>query len=107
MRNRFVEEDVQNVPEEAGIFSLYQESDLVYIGRTAPRTNLKSEIAHALHMAMADDDLEATHFTFELTRSPKTRAAEELRSYFETWGRLPLYNRPQSLRLDQPAELRR
>ena len=107
MRQRFVEEDVKSVPEESGIFSLFQESDLVYIGRTAPRTNLKSELEHALSVAKADENMEATHFTFEVTKSPKTRAAEELRSYFETWGRLPQYNRPQKLRLEQSAEVRR
>ena len=106
MRLRFAAEDVHNVPEESGIFCLYQDRDLVYIGRTAPRTGLRSELEHALRMAMADD-MHATHFTFELTQTPKMRAAEELRSYFETWGRLPLYNRPQDAALRQRFELRR
>src|SRR5262249_50210386 len=104
---RFIEEDIRNVPEETGIFSLFQESDLVYIGRTAPRTNLRSELQHILSVVMADESLEATQFTFEVTKSPKTRAAEELRSYFETWGRLPAHNQPHGLRLDQSAEIRR
>jgi hypothetical protein len=107
VRQRFIEDDIRNVPQETGIFSLFQESDLVYIGRTAPSTNLRGELEHALRLLMADEDLQATHFTYEVTRSPKTRAAEELRSYFETWGRLPLYNQPHGLRLDQSAELRR
>ena len=107
MRQRFVEDDVKNVPEEPGIFSLFQESDLVYIGRTEPRTTLRSELERALKVAMADENMEATHFTYELTPSPKTRAGEELRSYFETWGRLPVYNRPQKLRLERSAEVRR
>lgn len=106
MRQRFSEEDVLKVPDEPGIFCLYHDRDLVYIGRTAPRNGVRAELQHALRMAMADD-MHATHFTFELTKNPKTRAAEELRSYFETWGRLPLYNRPHGLRLDQSAELRR
>lgn len=106
MRQRFAPEDVQNVPEESGIFCLYQDRDLVYIGRTAPRNGLKTELEHALRMAMADD-MHATHFTFEITKNPKTRAAEELRSYYEAWGRLPLYNRPQGVALRQRVELRR
>ena len=53
------------------------------------------------------DDMHATHFTFELTKNPKTRAAEELRDYYETWGRLPLYNRPHAVNPLQRAELRR
>jgi hypothetical protein len=93
MYARFTEEEVQKVPEDAGIFSLFRERDLVYIGRTPPRATLRNELLHALKMAMAADML-ATHFTWEATAMPKTRAAEELRSYFETWGRLPLYNQP-------------
>jgi len=106
MRQRFSDEDVRNVPEETGIYCLFQDRDLVYIGRTAPRVGLRSELKHALHMAMADD-LHATHFTFELTASPKTRATEELRAFYEMWGRLPLYNRPNSVTLQQRSELRR
>ena len=106
MRERFTAEEIQKVPEEAGIFCLFQEQDLVYIGRTAPRSTLKSELQHALKMAMADDML-ASHFSFESTISPKTRATEELRSYYEAWGRLPLYNQPHGFSLRQPAELRR
>lgn len=106
VRQRFVDEDVRKVPDESGIFCLFHEQDLVYIGRTAPRTGLRSELEHALRMAMAAD-LEATHFTFELTRSPKTRATEELRSYYEAWGRLPQYNRPHGASLQRPTELRR
>jgi len=106
MRQRFSKEDIQAVPEESGIFCLFQDRDLVYIGRTAPRNGLRTELEHALRMAMADD-MHASHFTFELTKSPKTRAAEELRSYFETWGRLPMYNRPHASDLRQRVELRR
>ena len=106
MRSLFNADEIQKVPEQAGIFCLFQEQDLVYIGRTAPRTNLRTELLHALNMAMADDML-ASDFTFEKTASPKTRASEELRSYYEAWGRLPLYNQPHGFSLRQPAELRR
>lgn len=106
MRQRFASDDVQNVPEESGIYCLYQDRDLVYIGRTAPRVGLRSELRHALSVAMADD-MHATHFTFELTKSPKTRAVEELRSFYGTFGRLPLYNSPHGLDLQHRTELRR
>ena len=105
MRLQFTEEEVHKVPEEAGIFSLYQERDLVYIGRTAPRSNLKADLQHALTVAKADDML-ASHFTFELTKTPKTRATEELRSYYEAWGSLPLYNQHHRLPQGESAELR-
>lgn len=106
MRLRFASEDLQHVPDESGIFSLFQDRDLVYIGRTSPRSGLRAELHHALRVAMAED-MQASHFSFELTKSPKTRAAEELRGYFETWGRLPLYNRPHGLTIEQRSELRR
>jgi len=106
MRQRFTSEDVQHVPEEAGIFFLFHDRDLVYIGRTAPRIGLRTELQHALRMAMADD-MHATHFSYEVNNAPKTRAAEELRAFYETWGRLPLYNRPHGIGFKQRIELRR
>ncbi len=93
MRLRFTDEHVRNVPSEPGIFCLWYGRDLVYVGCTAPRATLKSELDHALKMAMAADML-ATTFSFEVTRTPKARAAEELRSYFADCGRLPKYNEP-------------
>ncbi len=106
MRVPFTVEEIQSVPEESGIFSLFHERDLVYIGHTAPRSNLRHDLLHALNVAMADDML-ASHFSFELTKSPKTRAAEELRSYYADWGHLPVYNQPHGLPLGGRAELRR
>jgi excinuclease UvrABC nuclease subunit len=102
MRLQFVEKSVQAVPEQPGIYTLWDERHPVYIGRTAPRSNLRAEIDHALTMAMVED-LSATHFSFEVTQSPKTRAAEELRTHFERWGSLPRYNeRNPSRDLQQP-----
>ena len=91
MRLQFVEKYVQAVPEESGIFILWDHSHPVYVGRTAPRSNLRAELDHALTMAMLED-LSVTHFSFEVTPVPKTRATEELRSHFERWGSLPRYN---------------
>ncbi len=106
MRLHFDEQHVQDVPQEPGIFTLWDSQDLVYIGRTAPRSNLKEELAHALTMAMAED-LMATHFAYEVSVSPKTRASEELRAYFENWGRLPRYNGVSSVHARGEAALLR
>jgi hypothetical protein len=91
MRLQFVKQYVQAVPEQPGIFILWDHSHPVYVGRTAPRSQLRAELDHALTMAMLED-LSVTHFSFEVTAAPKTRAAEELRSHFERWGSLPRYN---------------
>ena len=40
MRLHFAEQYVQNVPETPGIFCLWDSQHLVYVGRTAPRSNL-------------------------------------------------------------------
>jgi hypothetical protein len=91
MQLRFDDEHVQQLPQESGIFCLWDHALLVYVGRTAPRSNLRDEVQHALTVAMADD-LCATHFTYEITPTPRTRASEELRDFFERWGSLPRYN---------------
>jgi hypothetical protein len=104
MHLRFEDKHVQGVPEKSGIFCLWDHAHLVYVGRTAPRTNLRVELQHALTMAMAED-LSATHFTYEVTSTPKTRAAEELRDYYERWGGLPRYNESRPA-YDEGAVLR-
>jgi len=104
MNLRFEDKHVQAVPEQSGIFCLWDHAHLVYVGRTAPRSNLRAELNHALTMAMADD-LSCTHFSYELTATPKTRAAEELRDYFERWGALPRYNEARPAH-DEAAVLR-
>ena len=103
MRLQFVEKYVQTVPDQPGIFTLWDHSHPVYIGRTAPRSTLRAELDHALTMAMAED-LSVTHFSFEVSAAPKTRAAEELRGHFERWGSLPRYNeRAPSRDLQRPV----
>jgi hypothetical protein len=104
MRLRFLEQYLHAVPQEAGIFCLWDRAHLVYVGRTEPRSNLRAEVQHALRMAMADD-LCATHFSYEVTATPKTRAAQELREHFERWGSLPRYNEARS-GYDEGAVLR-
>ena len=104
MHRRFEDKHVQSVPEKPGVFCLWDHAHLVYVGRTAPRSTLRAELDHALTMAMAED-ISCTHFSYEVTSSPKTRAAQTLRDYFERWGTLPRYNetRPAS---DEGAVLR-
>ena len=104
MHLRFDDQHVQQVPDQAGIFCLWDHALLVYVGRTAPRSTLRAEVQHALTIAMAED-MCATHFTFEVTSSPKTRAAEELRDFFERWGSLPRYNEARPAH-DEGAVLR-
>jgi len=104
MHLRFDDQHVQQIPQESGIFCLWNHALLVYVGRTAPRCNLRAELQHALSVAMAED-ICATHFTYEVTPQPKTRAAEELRDFFERWGSLPRYNEARPA-LDEGAVLR-
>ena len=44
MNLRFTEKYVLMAPEDPGIFCLWQHANLVYVGRTAPRTNLREEL---------------------------------------------------------------
>ena len=104
MHRRFEDKHVQSVPEKSGIFCLWDHAHLVYVGRTAPRSTLRAELNHALTMAMAED-LSCTHFSYEVTSMPKTRAEQELRDYFERWGSLPRYNESRPAH-DEGAVLR-
>ena len=97
MNLRFENKHVQAAPGKPGVFCLWDHAHLVYVGRTAPRSNLRAELSHALTIAMAED-LSCTHFSYEVTRMPKTRAAKALSDYLERWGTLPRYNEARPAR---------
>ena len=80
LRWRFDAETLRDVPEGPGVFTLWSGSDLVYIGRTEGSASLRER------------DLQVTHFTWEVTVTPKTRAGDLLDSHLAKHGRLPRYN---------------
>jgi hypothetical protein len=86
LRWRFDAETLRDVPESPGVCTLWTGNELVYIGRTEGTGTLRALLRSLL-------DVPVTHFTWEVTVTPKTRAGDLLDAYLEKNGRLPRYNR--------------
>ncbi|HZM36916.1 MAG TPA: hypothetical protein VFC18_20835 [Burkholderiales bacterium] len=87
LRWRLDAETLRDVPESPGVFTLWSASDLVYIGRTDGNATLRDRLRSVLHAGVA-----VSHFTWEVTVTPRTRAGDLLNAYLEKNGRLPRYN---------------
>jgi hypothetical protein len=85
LRWRFDAEVLRDVPEAPGVCTLWSGNELVYIGRTEGNGTLRDLLRGFLGAPV-------THFTWEVTVTPKTRAGDLLDAYLEKTGRLPRYN---------------
>ncbi|MCD6044643.1 MAG: hypothetical protein K0R40_4246 [Burkholderiales bacterium] len=85
LRWRFDSETLRDVPEGPGVCCLWSGQELVYIGRTEGNTTLRDLLRSFLGARV-------THFTWEVTVTPKTRAGDLLDVYLEKHGRLPRLN---------------
>lgn len=93
-RYPFNEAVISAVPEEAGVYSLYFGSDLIYIGAARGRSHAETLKSQLLAHAMGEiQPAIATHFKWEVTHEPEKRLAAML----DLLGRaLPPYNRPDA-----------
>lgn len=98
---KFDLESIRGTPRTQGVFGLWDEASIVYIGATERNVYLPDALRE-LHRQMHDGLIHATHFTWEITITPRSWAGELLRLHFARHGCLPLYNRPASPL--QPAE---
>jgi len=91
LRWHFDAETLRDVPEGPGVCTLWSSHELVYIGRTEGNSTLRDLLRSFLGARV-------THFTWEVTVTPKTRAGDLLDTYLEKYGRLPRYNEPAMLK---------
>jgi len=87
LRWRFDAETLRDVPEGPGVFTLWSGNEMLYIGRTEGSVTLRDRLRGVLRASVP-----VSHFTWEVTVTPKTRAGDLLSSYREKNGRLPWYN---------------
>jgi len=95
LRWRFLADPVRDTPEQQGVFTLWEANECVYIGHTPWNTTLRDRLR--AHLDLQDRGvIEASHFTWEATPTPKTREGDLLQLYLDKHGKLPRYNRPDS-----------
>jgi len=88
-------DSIRGTPRTQGVFGLWDEGEIVYIGATERSVCLPDALRELLQLERRGV-IQATHFTWEITITPRSWAGELLRLHFSKHGTLPLYNRASS-----------
>lgn len=102
-------DSIRGTPRTQGVFGLWDENRIVYIGATERNVYLPDALRELL-LLKRQGVIQATHFTWEITITPRSWAGELLRLHFNKHAALPLYNQPASplqrlLQRANPADL--
>jgi hypothetical protein len=92
---KFDADSIRGTPRTQGVFGLWDEDQVVYIGATERSVFLPDALRELLTLKRRGI-IQATHFTWEITITPRSWAGELLRLHFNKLGVLPLYNQPAS-----------
>lgn len=85
---RFTAAIVRGAPEHAGVYALWQDGDMIYLGHAASiRQRLLEHLERPNACARA-----ATHYSWELSLRPEEREADLLGQFRKRHGRLPRCN---------------
>lgn len=87
--HRFTSALVQGAPENAGLYALWQDGELIYLGRAA---SIRERLLEHLRQPLSPCTRDATHYSWELSLRPPAREAELLEEFKKRHGRLPRCN---------------
>ena len=80
---------VSMAPDTPGVFELWKDDELVFVGATH-----NSTLRSALVRELLESDLDATHFSWEITYHPAARERELLAEFERVHHRAPRFNLP-------------
>jgi hypothetical protein len=92
---KFDGDSIRGTPRTQGVFGLWDGDRIVYIGATERNVFLPDVLRELLALNRRGL-IHATHFTWEITITPRSWAGELLRLHFNKHGALPVYNQPSS-----------
>ena len=87
---RFTAAIVEGAPENAGVYALWQEAEMIYLGHAA---SIKAALLGHLQRDPPDCTGGATHYSWELSLQPAVREADLLEAFRKRHGRLPRCNK--------------
>jgi hypothetical protein len=95
LRCRLAPEHVREIPDVQGVFTLWDANECVYISHTPWNLSLRECLRQ--HLVLRDERvIDASHFTWETSATPKSREYDLLALCIEKNGKLPRYNRGNS-----------
>ena len=86
---RFNDVIIAGAPGNAGIYALWQDDELIYVGRA---TAIRERLLEHFHRHLCPCTENATHYSWELSLNPAAREAQLLQEYQAKNGRLPRCN---------------
>jgi excinuclease UvrABC nuclease subunit len=89
---RFTEVIIAGAPDNAGIYALWQDDELIYVGRAMAAGTIRERLAEHFHRRLCPCTEKATHYSWELSLRPAAREAELLQEYEAKHGKLPRCN---------------
>ena len=89
-RHRFTTWQISGAPTAPGVYLLWEGDEVIYIGATRGDASIRSRLQD--HYARRVKPHDATHFTWELTTSPREREAQLVAEFHIANSRLPRCN---------------
>lgn len=88
---KFIPEAIEYAPDESGVYGLFDEDELIYIGLATGLKgfSIRECLLKHLHGAHGECTMRATQYAWELSFWPKAREAEILAAFHERIGRDP------------------
>jgi hypothetical protein len=84
---------IESAPLDAGVYGLWQEGELIYIGASDGTTSsLRSRLLeHFAELGKAGTP-SPDHYSWELSDNPHARQQEVLRQFVDKYGQMPKFN---------------
>lgn len=83
---------VQGAPSEPGVYALWEEDELIYLGRATPAATIRARLIEHLERRLCPCTERATHYSWELSLRPAAREVEVLQEFMAQFGRMPRCN---------------
>ena len=84
---------VDGAPDEAGVYALWEDDELIYLGRASGSATIRARLEEHLSRSLCPCAENATHYSWELALQPAARELELLREALARHGHLPRCNR--------------
>jgi len=88
---KFVRSLVAGAPESSGIYALWEDGEMIYVGRANGMT-IKEALLRHIEQGHCPCTTRATHYSWELSLRPATREFELLQAFEACHQRLPRCN---------------
>jgi len=89
-KRRFTNTNISNAPECDGIYGIWRNNELTYIGKSEGNSGIKSRLRAAQRDKRCRGN--ATSFQVERCQDPSEREKQLLKQYKKLHGKLPHYN---------------